>query len=134
MRILNGLLMVYQASISVRYHCIPCILLNMALIPQYSQEECVFMVLTYIETRDLMETRRLCVERFPDLANLVKSTIIRNFQKYQQHGTRHNRNSDNSGRPRLVRNEQGIEVFRQSIEGHPHQSARRNHLGIAELN
>ena len=68
---------------------------------------------------------------FPDARHLSKSTIIQNFGKYQQHGTSQNRNSGNSGRPRLVRNEQGIEVFRQSIEDHPYQSTRKNHLGIA---
>ena len=116
----------------VRSRCIPWAL-NMALIrPQYSHEERAFMVLTYSDTRDLAETSRMFVEHYPDARHPSKSTILRNFQKYHQHGTSQNRNGGNSGRPRVVRHEQGIAVFRQSIADHPQQSARRNYLGIAK--
>ena len=104
---------------------------TMALRRQYTSEERSFMVLKYAETHSLEQTRRLFVEQFPDARQPSISTISRNCHKYHNHGTSLNRNSGrgHSG-PRTVRTEEGVAAFRQSMEADPHQSKRRNNLGV----
>ena len=105
--------------------------LNMAQArPQYTAEQRTFMVLTYNRTENMAETLQLFEEHFPDVRQPCRSTVVRNYQKYRQHGTSLNRNKGNSGRPRTVRSEEGIAEFRQSILQDPHQTKRRNNIGV----
>ena len=102
----------------------------MALHRQYTSEERSFMVLTYTEVQSLEETRSFFVARFSDGRHPSRTTVLRNSQKYQVHGTSLNRNSGHSGRPRTVWTDNNIGAFRQSIADDPHQSKRRNNFGI----
>ena len=59
------------------------------------------------------------------------STIIRNFEKNQEHGTTANLNKGNSGRQRTARSAESIQRVRRSLQRNGVTSARRNGLGLS---
>jgi hypothetical protein len=80
--------------------------------------------LTYNRTENLMFQ-----ERFPEARQPNKSTVFRNYAKYQNHPSR---TKGKAGRPWTARSEAAFAEFRAAIIRVPHQSKRRNNLGVTQ--
>ncbi len=95
---------------------------------QFTLDERVFMVLKYHETRSPAEVIRQFQLQFPGRRMPFRHTVTRNYQKFLDHGTCHNLNSGNSGRPRTARSQLNIDRVRRALQADPTISARRNPL------
>ena len=99
---------------------------------QFTAEQRTFIVLHYNRTQSLAAVQNAFRERFPDRNPPTKTTILKNFRKYCNHGTSLNRNKNNSGRPRTARSPENIAAVRRLLEQNPRDmSARRNPIEIS---
>ena len=73
-------------------------------------QQIIFVVVKYQETKSYLTVQNLFREQFPDRGPPSKTTIWKNVQKYQEHGTSLNLNKNRSGRRRTVRSEENIEA------------------------
>ena len=80
---------------------------------QFTAEQRTFIVLHYNRTQSLAAVQNAFRERFPDRNPPTKTTILKNFRKYCNHGTSLNRNKNNSGRPRTARSPENIAAVRR---------------------
>lgn len=62
---------------------------------QFTAEQRTFIVLHYNRTQSLAAVQNAFRERFPDRNPPTKTTILKNFRKYCNHGTSLNRNKNN---------------------------------------
>ena len=99
--------------------------------PQLTTEQRVFVVTEYARTQNSTAVQEAFRAQFPERDPPPRSTILRNFRKYQATGTSLNRNRVNSGRPRTGRSDENIQAVRHLLQQNPRNvSARRNGLGI----
>ena len=99
---------------------------------QLSKEQRVFVVKTYYQTKKFITVQQLFRQAFPDRNPPTKSTIWKNVQKYENHGTSLNRNAKNSGRRRTVRSNENIDMVQAELENNPDGiSCRENGLGLS---
>ena len=80
---------------------------------QLTDEQCVFVVKRYFQTWSYKQVQDEFVIRFPGRVAPQKTTIKRNVEKYEEHGTSLNRNKGCSGRRITVRTPQNIQAVRQ---------------------
>ena len=99
--------------------------------PQLTKEQRVFVVKSYYQTQKFSVIRDLFRQKYPDRDPPNKTTIWRNIQKYEAHGTSLNRNKGNSGRKRTGRSNENIDTVQETLEGNPSGvSCRENGLGL----
>ena len=75
-----------------------------------TNDERIFLVERYIETNDYNVVRTKFIVRFPNRNVPSKSTIVRNVNKFQRHGTIENLNAGRSGRNRTVRTQANVQL------------------------
>ena len=91
---------------------------------QFTPEERTFMVLLYHETGSPART----IEAFVTDDSSNPKNNLEKFLKYQNHGTSHNRNKGNSGRPKSARTQTNIDAVQRKLNDNPGASARRNNV------
>lgn len=99
---------------------------------QFTVEQRVHMVKTFLETKDYDEVIRSFVQRYPNRAPPSKTSIYRNVKKYERNGTSLNLNKGNSGRRRTGRSAVNIQLVRAAFTANPNLSTRRNGLNLPQ--
>lgn len=100
---------------------------------QLTDEQRVFVVKRYFQTRSYQQVQEEFRIRFPDRPVPQKTTIKKNVEKYEEHGTSQNRNKGHSGRRITVRTPENIQAVRERLENNPTGvSSRRNGLGLTK--
>jgi len=99
---------------------------------QLTVEQRVFVVSRYMETGSTQAAIDLFTEHFPGVKPPTKHTVLRNVQKYRDHGSSHNRYKGNSGRKATIRTEETIEAVRKLLNDQPTTSTRKNGLGLSQ--
>ena len=82
---------------------------------QFTAEQRTFIVLHYNRTQSLAAVQNAFRERFPDRIPPTKTTILKNFRKYCNHGTSLNRNKNNSGRPVFIHKNTESKIYYSNI-------------------
>lgn len=99
---------------------------------QFSTEQRILMVKKYLQTRSYEEVVQSFRQQFPNRAPPSWKTISRNVKKYERHGTSHNLNKGNSGRPKTGRTAENIRRVREAFTANPSLSTRRNGLNLTQ--
>ena len=79
----------------------------------------------YLETKSLVQTQREYRKHFGAKQTPSPAAIKKIVQKFEVHGTCHNRNKGNSGRRVSARTKVKVETVRQSTVRSPRKSLRR---------
>ena len=98
---------------------------------QLNVEQRIFIVTKYIETRSYNDVREAFRLRFPQRNAPSKKTIYTNVKKYKEKGTSLNLNKGRSGRRVSIRTPENIQLVRDTLNGNPNVSTRRNGLPIS---
>ena len=98
---------------------------------QLTREQRVFIVLNYQETKNYEIVRRNFEQIFPERISPTKKTVRRTVQKFNEHGTTLNRNKGNSGRKRIARTQENVEMVQNVIDENPRSTIRRNESGLS---
>ena len=96
--------------------------------PQFFVAQRVFMVKTYTQTRNYVQTKHPFRHQFPNSHKPSKFAIKWNYEKYNVHGTSLNRNKDNSGKWKIARSNQNIAAVLQELQKKPRSSSRKNNV------
>ena len=88
----------------------------------------------YLETKSLVQTQREYRKHFGVKEAPSVTSIKKIVQKFEVHGTCHNRNKGNSGRRVSARTELNIDTVRESTVRSPKKSIRRrsSELGLTK--
>lgn len=97
-----------------------------------TNEQRVFLVKRYLETKNCRLVLEEFRQRFPEQNVPSKSTIYKNVRKYEIEGTSRNLHKGRSGRRRSSRNAENIEAVRNFFQDNPvnNVSCRRNPLNL----
>lgn len=97
---------------------------------QFTSEQRVFIVETFIRTNSYVDVVGEFQRRFPGRNPPTKKTIKYNVKKFRDRGSVLNQNANRSGRSRTGRSAENVALVRQALEDDPHVSARRNGIGL----
>ena len=103
---------------------------------QFTPQQRAFLVTAYHRNNgNIRAVLHEFREQFPDVRCPSSRTVLRNVQKYNQHGTSHNLNKGRTGRRQTARTEENIQAVRDLINDNQPDgeiiSARRNGLGLS---
>ena len=91
---------------------------------QLTLDQRVWICMEMARLNNAHQVGRSWANHWPGIQAPAVSTIIRNFKKYQEHGT-------SAGRQRTARSAESIQWVRRSLQRNGVTSARRNGLGLS---
>ena len=98
---------------------------------QLTLDQRVWICMEMARLNNAHQVSRSWANHWPGIQAPAVSTIIRNFKKYQEHGTSANRNKGKSGHQRTARSAESIRRVHRSLQRNGVTSARRNGLGLS---
>ena len=98
---------------------------------QLTEQQRVFVVKNYFETKSFEIVQQRYEENFPERSS-TKKTIWKNVRKFNNEGTTMNLNKNRSGRKNTARTRENINLVLEHLLEDPKKSARRNGLDLSK--
>ena len=93
---------------------------------QLTEQQKVFVVKNYCETKSFEIVQQRFEENFPERSSPTKKTIWKNVRKFKNEGTTMNSNKNRSDRKKTARTRKNINLVLEHLLEDPNISARRN--------
>ena len=99
--------------------------------PRLTVAQRVWVCIEFVRVNNAQEVIRRCAIYWDNIPAPSKQTVIKTFRKFEREASCHNLNKGRSGRRRMARTAENIELVRRSLTENGQRSSLRNGLGLS---